>query len=632
MRTSLRPAGFAFLLGLFSACASPEPQPQTVEPTPDRIERLRADVAWLADDAREGRRAGTAGEREAAEWLARQMEGLGLQPAGDPGSFLQAFEVPLPARDGGGSQVIHRSDDGETVHGAPGVQPLFCAEAGGVDGEVIFCGYGIDDPSLGHDDFGDVRGDGRIALVLRGVPPYDPPAAAEADAGTEAGEPTWGNNGSLFLKVMNAKRRGFEAVLVACHPDAVGDEAGAPPFDPSRGARAGLPALILSAEVAESLVPGGWGALVRPRDAARLTRAPTALDGLRVRLRADVERGSARATNVLGLVPGRDRSRTVVIGAHFDHLGHGGPGSLAGEAGQGEIHNGADDNASGTAVVLELARVWSPASKADPATSVGYGDQPRYNLLFALWSGEELGLLGSEHWASHPTVELEGVLANLNLDMVGRAGDGHLEILGAGSAAAFAGWLEGAAVEAGLDLSVSLSGQGLGGSDHQVFLRRGIPALHLFSGVHTDYHKPSDDVEGFEAEGTARVTQLTEGLLERLFSVEELAYVAPVVDPEAQPAAPRERGWSVWFGTVPEYGAEVKGLLLGGTSAGSPAEKAGLLAGDVILQVGDVTIETIHDFVYMLGVYKPGDVVLTRFLRDGVEQEVRITLDTRDAE
>ena len=247
-------------------------------------------------------------------------------------------------------------------------------------------------------------------------------------------------------------------------------------------------------------------------------------------------------------------------------------------------------------------------------------------MVFALWSGEELGLLGSEHWARHPTVPLERVSANLNLDMVGRAGDGVLTVLGAGTAEPIPVWLDQAAEGTGLELKVNRSGQGIGGSDHQTFLKREIPAVHFFSGIHGDYHRPTDDVERFEADGAARVTELGLALVRRLQS-EPLEFV--VVEAEEGEAQRVRGGFKVWFGTVPEYAYEGEGLLLAGTSAGSPAEKAGLLKDDVILQVGEVEVETIYDFMHALQIYKPGDVVLTRYLRDEVEEEVRVTLATR---
>ena len=170
------------------------------------------------------------------------------------------------------------------------------------------------------------------------------------------------------------------------------------------------------------------------------------------------------------------------------------------------------------------------------------------------------------------------------------------------------------------------SGQGIGGSDHQTFLKREIPAVHFFSGIHGDYHRPSDDVERFEADGAARVAELGLALVRRLQS-RPLEFV--VVAAEEGDNQRVRGGFNVWFGTVPEYAYEGTGLLLAGTSAGSPAEKAGLLKDDVVLQVGEVEVETIYDFMHALQIYKPGDVVVTRYLRDGVEEQVRVTLATR---
>jgi hypothetical protein len=223
-------------------------------------------------------------------------------------------------------------------------------------------------------------------------------------------------------------------------------------------------------------------------------------------------------------------------------------------------------------------------------------------------------------------VPLADVAANLNLDMVGRADGGKLSVLGAGTAQAFAGWLAEAGRAAGLELAVSASGQGIGGSDHQTFLKREIPALHLFSGLHADYHRPSDDVERFEAGGTARVVALSVALVERMLAAPEIAYVEPPAD-AARPEI--QSGFRAWFGSIPEYGFEGKGVLFGGISPGSPAEKAGLLPGDVLLGLGDIAIENIYDFTYALQVHKAGDVVLARYLRDGVEESVRVTLSSR---
>jgi hypothetical protein len=465
--------------------------------------------------------------------------------------------------------------------------------------------------------------DGAVVLLVRGTPPIaEAEASAEAPGDGALVKPAQGlgNAGSLFTKVMNAKRLGAAAVLIAPHPSQA--EEPLPRFDVSRSAQSSIPCAFISASVARRLEPA-YDALVASLDKGAGPSAFRPLTAPIVELEADVVRERGEALNVLGLLRGADASRTVVVGAHYDHLGLGGDGSLA-PGSMGEVHNGADDNASGTAAVLEMAR------------ELAAGPKPACDLLFALWGAEELGLLGSEHWAKHPTLPLESVVANLNLDMVGRAGDGELAVLGVGTARPLERWVREAGSAAGLELDISLSGQGVGGSDHMTFLKRRIPAVHFFSGVHTDYHKPSDDLQGFEAEGTRRVVALGIELVRNLSDAPRgaLAYVDPPLSEEEQQSE-RQRlgaGWRVWFGTVPEYSYEGPGLLLAGTSEGSPAERAGLLAGDVVNRVGDIEVETIYDFMHALQIYKPGDVVQTRFVRDGETHAVPVTLATREAQ
>ncbi len=570
----------ASLLAL-AACQSSESDAARFTAAPDAppVERLRADVAWLADDARAGRRAGTTGELDSALWIAARFEELGLEPAGENGEWFQTFTVPLQPHDGGGSALT--LPDGAVFEGDD-LEPLSCSARGEVSGRVVDAGFGIANEELARDDYAGLDVAGAVVLVRRGVPPLP----ATADGGDP---PVFGVSASLFHKVMSAKRNGAAAVLVAQSDERAAE--GLPAFEDGRTARAGIPAVMVSPAAAKALAEAGSCELF-----------------------ADVHRETGEAHNVLARLAGKRSDRALVLGAHFDHLGHGGVGSLAPDE-IGSIHNGADDNASGTAVVLELARRLSS------------GPPPAGDVVFALWSGEELGLLGSEHWVQNPTVPLATVRANLNYDMVGRAGRGKLAVLGAGSSPLFAEVLEPAGERVGLELDVNLSGQGVGGSDHQSFLRREVPALHFFSGVHRDYHRPSDDVERFEAEGAARVVDLSLELAPALLAAAELPFSAPAEDAET---TPRPAQWSVWFGTIPDYAADDAGLRLAGTSAGSPAEDAGLLEGDVIVQVDDIEIDDIHAFMYVLQIHKPGDVVRAQFVRDGREEEVLVTLGTRD--
>ncbi len=619
-------ARFPLLILCTLGChAARGPVPEATGAAPE-AERISADVRWLADDAREGRQAGSRGEREAAEWIAARLAQLGLESAGEEG-YLQAFEVPLPARDGGASRITLFSREGpEAICQGPEVLvPLFCSEGAEAEGRIVFAGYGITAPELGWDDYagGDVAGE--VVIVLRGTPPErflpnvheseadaaNPHGTAAPAGASGAGQSVnWGSYGSIFHKVMEAKRRGAAAVLIANHP-AQGERP--LPFDAGQTAEANLPALMIAPELAELLIGGDLALTVRGID----ENGPLAPleSSLYVRVFADVVRETGVATNVLGVLRGKRSDRTLVLGAHFDHLGRGGPGSLARDS-VGEIHNGADDNASGTATVLEIARCLASAGT------------PEGDVVVALWSAEELGLLGSEHWLKAPTIPLANVRANLNLDMVGRAGDGKLDVLGAGTAEDFARLLEEAGARAGLDLQVSVSGQGVGGSDHQAFLRREIPALHFFSGVHEDYHKPSDDAEKVEADGAQRVAELALALVRGLQHAEQIAYV----EPPASEANATRGGFRTRFGSIPEYSYTGKGLMLAGTSAGGPAERAGLLKGDLILEVDELEIEGIGDFMFALNAHKPGDVVLVKYLRDGEERSVRVTLESNEVQ
>ncbi len=579
--------------------------------------RLRTEVGWLADDAREGRRAGTDSARACARWLADQLGSIGVEPAGDPaspGGWFQEFRVPLDARDGGRS-VVQLSEE-STKSSLPAV-PLFCSEGGSAAGEVVWCGFGIDDAERGWDDFAgkDLRGTpgGKIAVIVRGTPDVAPPKTAE-EAPSPHGAPStpadpWGNAGSVFTKVMNAKRHGASGVLLI---PKTADE-GVLAFDTGHGARAGIPAVTL--DFAKSRVVLQRVLAIEKPDLehpAGASATPPPASRVLFELRADVVREQGSALNVLGRLRGSDSTRCVVIGAHYDHLGRGGTGSLApGEL--NAIHNGADDNASGTAAVLEIARALKATARP-------------CDVIVALWSGEELGLLGSEYWTKKPTVPLASVRANLNLDMVGRAGNGKLQVLGAGTSSAFEGWMKEASEKCGLELAVSTSGQALGGSsDHQSFLKNGIPALHLFSGLHADYHKPSDDSDKFEAEGAARVVDLGVELVQRMSSASKLEFIEPVAPKEG---AQRQQNGSfrVRLGSIPNYAYDGKGVLIDGASSGTPAERAGLIKGDVLTQIGDVVLESVHDLTYALGRFKPGDVVVVKYTRDGQTHETRVTL------
>ncbi|MBK7644117.1 MAG: M28 family peptidase [Planctomycetes bacterium] len=566
-----------------AACAAFETTPKhpvSAVPAVAEAARLQTDVDWLAADAREGRRAGTESAHQCALWLAQRMRAVGLEPAGEKG-FLQEFAVALPARPGYGTYAMVGT---RRVGGTQAAVPLVYSESADASGALVDCGYGIEIDTDAHkrNDFELADPKGAIALVRRGIP----------EDGSDA--KSWGASADILTKIMNAKRHGALGVLLLCK-----DQSDLPSFNTSHAGKSGLPCVATTA-----------GLLGLPEGAEKLV-------GRTAELHAEIVRENGPAYNVLGRLPGKDPSRTIVIGAHYDHLGLGGEGSLAPNE-IGQIHHGADDNASGTATTLEIARL--VASRGVPAC----------DLVFALWSGEEEGLLGSEYWGAHPTVKLAQVSANLNLDMVGRAGNGKLQVLGAGTAPEFAALLDAANADKLLELSVSVSGATLGGSsDHQSFLKRGIPALFFFSGLHADYHKPSDTADKFQADGAAKVATLGAEVVERMAAAPKFSFVDVKPPKGAKQEAPDKNSPRAWFGSVPSFTYDGKGVLLDGTSAGSPAERAGFQKGDVIVQIADVTIDALDDMQYALTHYKVGDTLTIVYERDGKQLETRLTLAAR---
>lgn len=324
-----------------------------------------------------------------------------------------------------------------------------------------------------------------------------------------------------------------------------------------------------------------------------------------------------RTANVVGLLPGAGtlRGQAVVVGAHFDHLGLGPFGSLQPDS-AGQVHNGADDNASGTAAVLEIARLLTddrPARRPRDARAV----------VFVLFTGEEEGVLGSAWYADHPFVPNDSTYAMLNFDMVGRMRDARLMALGVRTATEWQGLLDSANVTARLD--VRASGDGWGRSDHASFFARKRPVLHFFTDLHENYHRPSDDVAFISADGIVRIADLG-GALARRLAVRgpALTFVdAPPPPPPVAVAAGRARPS---LGTIPDMSDEPGGVRLSGVRAGSAAETAGMRAGDILIGIGADSVATLQDFQNALMQHEAGERVEIRYRRGTEVVRVTVTL------
>ncbi|KAA3607840.1 MAG: M20/M25/M40 family metallo-hydrolase [Planctomycetota bacterium] len=570
-------------------------------PAPTAAE-LQAHVKLLSSDDLEGRRAGTAGADQAAWYLAGAMAAAGLQPAGENGTWFQSFEVQLEPQ-AGDCKVVFLTGVEKAWED---VGTLACSASKTVEGALVSAEYGLVLPSHDLDDFGKAGVEGQIALVRR-YTPFGPQAGGEL-----------GKLGNLRDKIRAAAKAGAKAVILGTHPS-----------DVAQGGEG---------ELAFDAVKGTMPIPVLTVDPTRFQRLEDAVQNgeawvKRMLLQAEVLQPTAKTLNVLGLLPG-EGDEYVVAGGHYDHLGWGGQGSLA--PGVHAIHNGADDNASGAAVLLEVAE-----AMAQPQL---LGPKRKRNLVFAFWGAEEMGLIGSKYWVEHPTVPLSKVVCNVNLDMVGRLQDGHITVGAQESAEAFVPALEKAQQEAsflGLPDQAQLEFRmvegrlpGGGGSDHMSFHAEEIAAVFFFSGLHSDYHKPSDDWPKLDYPRMATFCQQIHRFLNILAGElprEDLAYQAPAQEDPPASGTREVKGARAWFGSIPDYGAQPEGggMQLAGTSPGGPAAKAGLQKGDILRHVGEVEIHDIYDFMDAMAKYSPGDQVKVRFLRKGAWQEVLLTLASR---
>jgi hypothetical protein len=317
--------------------------------------------------------------------------------------------------------------------------------------------------------------------------------------------------------------------------------------------------------------------------------------------------------NIVALLPGSDPASSdeiVIVGAHYDHLGQGGVGSLA--PGVDAIHNGADDNASGVAALLHVASLLAAEPPARP-------------VLFIAFTGEESGLLGSAHWAGRPTVPIAGARAMLNMDMVGRLEDRPLIVYGTGTAEEWEAMLRPAGAAAGIELA--FQPEGYGPSDHTSFYTRDIPVLHFFSNTHGDYHRPSDDWDRIDADGLRRVSELVADVARTLAG---RAGPLALVRGAGRPAEPGSNaGYRAWLGTVPDFTPVERGVRLGGVTPASPAEQAGLRTGDILIGLAGSTVADLQGMTDVLRGHHPGDTIEVVVLRDGRELRMQATLGSR---
>jgi Zn-dependent M28 family amino/carboxypeptidase len=636
------------------------------------VERLRAHTEYLASDKLEGRRTGSPGANLAAEYIAREFARYGLRrsigydtpgmshfEADSPKRYLQEF--PYVAG------VVLGNDNVLSVHfgGKDGVvnlragedwMPLgFSANATIQNAGAAFVGYGVTAAELNYDDYSNDRAKEKLAIALSGTSDGDNPHGQFA----RYEDARW--------KAIAARNAGAKALLIIAREENFKDDRLARlRYDNSAG-EAAIPVFAISQQVALRLLGADditfltslANDLAKSHSQDRLKTTDTAvLKSLGFsnpfrRISIDIKRQEVVAHNVVGILDGSDpilKNEVVVVGAHYDHLGRGGEGSLAPK--EGEIHHGADDNASGVAGVLELARTFSEQRP-----------RPRRTIVFIAFSGEEEGLLGSNYYVNHPIVPLANTVAMINMDMIGRMKDNKLIVGGVGTAQEWRQTITAAnaserirvtatpgssgdisktstsgtgggvpmvtgingrpivslAFEKSFDLS--LSEDGYGPSDHSSFYAKQIPVFFFWTGTHEDYHKPSDTADKIDYADEARILVLVARIVRDVDANDK----RPVYAVAKSESTGRSTGFRVYLGTIPNYADSNDGLLLDGVRDDSPAAQAGIKAGDKIVKLAGRDVHNVYDYTYALGEMKAGQEYEVELLRGGERLKLKIT-------
>ncbi|MXV72725.1 M28 family peptidase [Candidatus Poribacteria bacterium] len=586
---------------------------------------IRQHIEFLADDALEGRMTGSEGAKRAAEHIATQFTQLNLKPVGDEASYFQEFEFTAGRRIIAAENRFHIT---RQMHGSEQVmeysverdfQPLSFSRNGVVEGEVVFVGYGLTVPGElgeGYDAYAGLDVKDKIVVALRYVPEGVEPERRQ-QLNRYAG---------LRYKAMQAREQEAKAFFVVAGPNSPNAGKLIPLDFDSSLADSGIVAASISDTVANALfAPSGKNLKdvqsgLDVENPHFLGQFP--LPGVKVKIVVSVEKVKKTDQNVVALLPPSeltDETEYIIVGAHYDHIGHGEIGSLARKGEEGQIHNGADDNASGTAVVLELATTLSEAYQK-------YPEKFRRGIIFALWSGEELGLIGSTHFVNDPVVPLEKVAAYINFDMVGRLRENKLILQGVGSSSVWTKLIEKRNIPIGFNLT--LQEDPYLPTDVTAFYPKEVPVLSFFTGGHEDYNRPTDDPDTLNYTGIERIARLAHGIVLDLISAEERpAYVR--VERSQSEEGSRDT-LRAYLGTIPDYTTEGTGVKLSGVRAEGPADKAGLKGGDVIVEFGGQKITNIYDYTYALDAVKIGEPVEVVVLREGERVELTVTPEARN--
>lgn len=590
-----RTINYLLSLTILVGCSNLQNTKQTLSSNSEISEAdLLNHIKFLSSDERMGRYPGSKGSEDAIDYIVKYFKTNKLSPAGENG-YLQPFEF-ITGINLGGQNHLSIQDKHFIVN--EDFVPLEFSSNGKIEGNLVFAGYGFTiNDSVSWNDYNGIDVEGKWVLIFRGGPGGDHPHS------------DYVNHIPLRKKAMLARDQKAAGIIFV---NQAGETDQLIPLKHSPNSTAiGLPVLQISRKIADQLVSAQLNMLQTKLDEKKQPQSYSL--NIQISAEVELEKQIVNVPNVIGIVPGSDpvlRDEYIILGAHFDHLGFGGQGTGSLAPDSSAIHNGADDNASGTAGILELSKKLSSNRK-----------NLKRSILLMAYNAEEQGLLGSKYYVNNPTVSLSATAAMINMDMIGRMSEGKVIVGGTGTSPEFETILNETNKDHGIHLKMSQ--EGYGPSDHASFYVNNIPVLFFFTGTHMDYHKPSDDWQNINVAGQKQIVDLIYDLTIKLSN----QATKPLFS-QAGPKTPTQtrRSFKVTFGVIPSYGSDAEGMEIDGAKKEGPAGKAGMQKGDVITSIGGKEIKNIYDYMYRLEELKPGETVEVKVLRAGKKLTLKINL------
>jgi aminopeptidase YwaD len=561
-------------------------------------------INFLASDELKGRFTGTPEADKAAQYIADEFKQYGIQPLVNS-SYFQDFPFisGIERTKNNSLNFINTANISPTN---AEFTPLPFSGTGEVKGDLVFAGYGISAPDLNYDDYADVDVNGKIVLVMR----YNPEGTSPMSK--------FEKYSAMRLKASTAKDKGAAGIIfVNGHaPKNDADILTTLTYDGAPGIE-NFPAVQIKRNIADKLFSSSGKDFKKVQEGIDSAIVPASFkfSDIKAALETEVKQIESNGRNVAGILKASSDKypgEYIIIGAHYDHLGMGVTGSLH-KSSEPAIHNGADDNASGTTGVLELAEKFaSEKNNLDRS------------MIFLAFAGEELGLLGSSYFVKNPPVPIDSSALMINLDMIGRLNeDADLTVYGTGTSTKWKDLLT--KTNEGYNFNISMVDDGFGPSDHSSFYGANIPVLFFFTGIHSDYHRPSDDPENINAEGQEKILNMVYDIASEVNMLNSKPEYVSVPRKDMG----RSTSFRVYVGTVPDFGSNEEGYKVSSVTDGSPAQKGGIKGGDIMINFGGKKISNIYDYTYALGEYSPGDSVDVVVLRDGKEVKLKVELGAR---